>query len=97
MRIVSAAEATGMATKARKPVPGDSLTLELDKPTRLKVERIAESRNVTSADVVREAVSAYLDYDSWASAEIEAGMREADAGDFASDEEVKAAFRRLRS
>jgi len=73
------------------------LVLDIDAQMRRRLERIAEARRVSTKEILREAVAAYLDYDAWATAEIEAGVREADAGDFASDEEVEAAFRRLRS
>jgi predicted transcriptional regulator len=45
--------------------------------------------------VLNEAVATYLEMYQWQTEEIQKGIAEADAGDFASDEEVKATFVRL--
>ncbi|WP_373526016.1 CopG family ribbon-helix-helix protein [Nostoc sp.] len=47
------------------------------------------------ANCCKEAIAAYLEMYQWQIEEIQKGIAEADAGDFASDEEVKAAFARL--
>ncbi|EWY40827.1 hypothetical protein N825_33395 [Skermanella stibiiresistens SB22] len=41
-----------------------------------------------------EAVSGYLDHERWKAEHIREALREADAGDFASDDEVEATFNR---
>jgi RHH-type transcriptional regulator, rel operon repressor / antitoxin RelB len=41
-----------------------------------------------------EAIAAYLEHDAWQRTEIEAALEEADAGDFADDEEVEDTFRK---
>lgn len=46
--------------------------------------------------VIDEALSAYLDLQAWQVEHIEEGMRQADAGEFASEAEVRAAFARWR-
>jgi RHH-type transcriptional regulator, rel operon repressor / antitoxin RelB len=78
-------------------VANKELTLSVAPPVHRRIEELAAARHVSAEDILREAITAYLDYDAWATAEIEAGVREADAGDFASEEEVEDAFRRLRS
>lgn len=45
--------------------------------------------------VLNEAVAAYLEMYQWQIEEIKKGIAEADAGDFASDKEIKATFARL--
>jgi predicted transcriptional regulator len=45
-------------------------------------------------ELAAEAIAAWLDLRSWQVAEIEAALAEADAGDFASEAEVDATFRR---
>jgi RHH-type rel operon transcriptional repressor/antitoxin RelB len=44
-----------------------------------------------------EAVRSYIELDAWQITEIEAALKEADAGDFATDQEVEAVLRKLRS
>ena len=46
--------------------------------------------------VLEEAESAYLDLHAWQRAHIEEGLRQADAGAFASEAEVREAFARWR-
>jgi len=46
--------------------------------------------------VIDEALNAYLELHAWQLAHIEEGMRQADAGEFASEAEVRAAFARWR-
>ena len=45
--------------------------------------------------ILNEAVDLYLEVYQWEIAEIKAGVAEADAGDYATDEEVQAAFAKL--
>ncbi|MEH2281957.1 MAG: CopG family transcriptional regulator [Nostoc sp.] len=45
--------------------------------------------------ILNEAVATYLEMYQWQIEEIQKGIAEADAGDFASDEEIKATFARL--
>jgi predicted transcriptional regulator len=44
--------------------------------------------------VAADAVQGFLALDSWQIADIEAGLRDADAGDFASEAEVTEVFAR---
>jgi predicted transcriptional regulator len=46
--------------------------------------------------VLNEAIDAYLDVQEWQIQHIQEGMRQAEAGEFASDAEVAAAFSRWR-
>jgi RHH-type rel operon transcriptional repressor/antitoxin RelB len=46
--------------------------------------------------VIEEAVNAYLDLHAWQHAHIGEGVRQADAGEFASEAEVGEAFARWR-
>ncbi len=62
---------------------------ELDK----LVKRTGRSRN----KLVEEALRRFIDVERWQLADIEAGLREADAGDFASDEEMEAMRAKYRA
>jgi predicted transcriptional regulator len=46
--------------------------------------------------VIDDALNAYLELHAWQVGHIEEGMRQADAGEFASEAEVRAAFARWR-
>lgn len=65
----------------------------LDPDRRAAFLELAASRRKHPADLLKEAVDAFLELDTRQRAEIEAGLRDAEAGDFASADEVTAAFR----
>lgn len=48
------------------------------------------------AEVANEAVQRFVEYEGWKADKIERGLRAADAGDFASGEEMQAVFDRYR-
>ena len=53
-------------------------------------QRTARSKSWLAADAIR----AYIELHEWQISEIEAGIREADAGEFASQADVEAVFAR---
>ena len=65
-----------------------SIRLEQDKLS--KVERIAALVDRDRSAIINEAVDAYLGFYQWQLDEIEQAIREADAGDFATAEEMEA-------
>lgn len=67
----------------------------LDPSRRAALAELAASSHREPAELLNEAVDAYLDLDRWQRDHIKAGLQAADAGDFASDEEVAAAFARF--
>jgi predicted transcriptional regulator len=58
------------------------------------VDAIAEALDRDRSYVLNEAISAYLELYQWQMKHIKEGLKQADAGEFASDEEVSKAFRR---
>jgi len=64
----------------------------LDPVRRTALVSLAERQARPPIDLLNDAVDAMVETDRWQRAEIEAALREADAGDFASTEEVEAAF-----
>lgn len=73
-----------------------SLTLDVGEETFADLERLARETGRSPAEVANEAVQRYVEYESWKADKIERGLRAADAGDFASDEEMAAVFDRYR-
>jgi predicted transcriptional regulator len=73
----------------------ESFTFLLDSEKKEALKAIA---NVTDRDltyVLNEAIASYLDIYQWLLDEINKGVAEAEAGDFASDDEVQAVFVKL--
>ncbi len=66
------------------------LTITLDAAVSAQLDRLAQRDGRLAAEIVAAAVVDYVTLD----AEIEAALREADAGDFATDAEVAALFAR---
>lgn len=64
----------------------------LDPVRRTALVSLAERQARPPIDLLNDAVDALVETDRWQRAEIEAALREADAGDFASAAEVEAAF-----
>jgi len=73
----------------------ESFTFLLDSEKKEALKAIA---NVTDRDltyVLNEAIASYLDIYQWLLDEINKGVAKAEAGDFASDDEVQAVFVKL--
>ncbi len=67
-----------------------TVTLRLDDVVKDKLEKLAESTHRSRSFLAAEAIKAYIDSNEWQIAEIHQAIQEADAGDFASEAEVKA-------
>jgi predicted transcriptional regulator len=56
------------------------------------IDEIAALQEKDRSDVINEALDSYLEVMDWQFAHIEEGVRQAEAGEFATNQEVKAAF-----
>lgn len=65
------------------------LTLRLTKEMKSRLDRLAQITRRSKSFLAAEAIERYLDTEAWQILEIEQALREADAGDFASEEEVR--------
>ena len=74
----------------------ESLTVRLDAKSKRRLEKLATATARSKSVLAADAIRAYLDLYEWQVNEIKAGLREADAGDFASDAEVKGALAKLK-
>lgn len=73
----------------------ENVTFPIDSEKKEALKAIA---NVTDRDltyVLNEAIASYLEIYQWLVDEIKKGVAEAEAGDFASDNEVQAVFTKL--
>lgn len=73
----------------------ESMTFLLDRDKKNALDAIASTTNNDLNYILNEAVTAYLEVNDWQVEEIKQALVEADAGDFASEEEVEAVFERL--
>lgn len=69
-----------------------TINVRLPKDVYNKLEALAGATARTKSFVTLEALSTYLDGQSWQVQDIEAGLAEAERGEFASDTEVNAVF-----
>ena len=69
-----------------------TLTVELPLQLKGRLEEIAKTAEMSSAELAVNAISSYVEIQEWQIRQIEEGIREADAGEFANDEEVAAVF-----
>ena len=73
------------------------VTVRLSAELKDRLDALAVSTKRSRSVVAAEAIAAYLDLHAWQVAEIEQGIREADAGDFMTDEELADAYKRWKS
>ncbi len=71
------------------------LTLRLDAKLKKRLDRISKSMNRSRSFVAAQAIEEYVSVNEWQVAEIKKGLAEADAGNFATQEEVQETIRRL--
>ena len=74
----------------------ETLTFNLDTDKILVLDRIASSMERERTDILNDAIDAYLEIYQWQLEHIKEGLRQAAAGEFATEEEVAAAFARWR-
>jgi predicted transcriptional regulator len=69
-----------------------SVTFRLEEDKIDTLDALAASMHRDRSFLLNEAVENYLDLKQWQIAQIRVALAEADAGQFATDEEVRAAF-----
>jgi RHH-type rel operon transcriptional repressor/antitoxin RelB len=70
------------------------LTLRLDAKLKKQLDRISKSMNRSRSFVAAQAIEEYVSVNEWQIAEIKKGLAEADAGNFATEEEVQRVFKK---
>ena len=66
------------------------MTIRLDDDVKDRLDRLAESTQRSKSFLAAEAIREFVENNEWQIAEIQAALKEADAGDFASDKDVAA-------
>jgi predicted transcriptional regulator len=75
----------------------NTITLDLEPEKRLALDQIATELHCDRTDLLKHAIDLYLQTHQWQVNHILEGLRQADAGQFATDEQVAQAFAKWRS
>jgi predicted transcriptional regulator len=70
----------------------NTLTVQIDEESNRRLELLARTTERSIPSLISVAIRDFLEVKKWQIDAIEEGIREADAGNFATDEEVKATF-----
>jgi len=70
------------------------LTLRIDSGLKKKLDKLAKSTQRSRSFLAAEAIRDYVALNEWQIEEIKKAIQQADAGDFATDEEVEEMFRK---
>lgn len=71
-----------------KAKPVTAFTVRLPDETADKLDKLAEKLDRSRAYVAAQAIEEFVEREAWQLAEIEAGLAEADRGDFATDADL---------
>jgi len=77
-------------------MPKETMTVRIEPETREALDAIAAALDRDRSHVVNEALDAYVETHRWQIEHIRQGLREADAGKFAREKDVKKTIARLR-
>jgi predicted transcriptional regulator len=69
-----------------------AFTIRLDEATLTKLDDLAQRLDRSRNWLVNQALQGYLEHEAWVVARIEEGLRAAEDGKFATDEEVARVF-----
>jgi predicted transcriptional regulator len=73
----------------------ETISFRIEKSNREQLDLLAKAINSDRSSLIDDAIRAYLEFNSWFLKEVELGVADADAGDFATDSEVEETFARL--
>jgi predicted transcriptional regulator len=74
-------------------MPKVNVTCRLETEEVAVLDRLAELMDRDRSYLIKQAVSEFIAHRQWQISEVEAAVRDADAGDFASEKDVRLAFR----
>lgn len=67
-----------------------TMTIRLNDDVRNRLDQLARATHRSKSYLAAEAIRDFVEANEWQIGEIQAALKEADAGDFASDEDVAA-------
>ncbi len=74
----------------------ETISFRMDTEKREALDSVASALDRDRTYILNEAIDAYLDVHQWQMEHIRRGLQQADAGEFATDAEMKATFSRRR-
>jgi RHH-type rel operon transcriptional repressor/antitoxin RelB len=77
--------------------PTVTVGARVPRDVRDELDKLVKSTGRNRNALVEEALRRFIDVERWQLADIDAGLREADAGDFATDEEMEAMRAKYRT
>ena len=69
-----------------------TMTIRLEPDLKNRLDKLAAATRRSKSFLASEAVREFIELNEWQIEEIQAAIKEADAGDFASDQDVEAVF-----
>jgi RHH-type rel operon transcriptional repressor/antitoxin RelB len=72
------------------------MTIRVDRKTKARLEKLAKATERTKSHLAAEAIRSYVDLNEWQVAAIKAAIKQADEGNFATEQEVQALLRKWR-
>jgi len=69
-----------------------SVTFRIPEEKKLMIDELATVQDRDRSYIINQALDTYLEMMEWQLAHIKEGLRQAEAGEFAADDEVKSAF-----
>ena len=73
------------------------LTLRVSAKTKSQLEKLAAATNRSKSFLASEALERYLELEAWQIKEIKQALKEADAGEFASDKDLAKVIKKYAS
>lgn len=67
-----------------------TMTIRLDDDVKVRLDVLADATHRSRSFLAAEAIRAFVETNEWQIAQIHAALKEAEAGDFASDKDVAA-------
>jgi len=74
----------------------ETISFRIDRAKKTALDDVAAELDRDRSYVINEAVDTYLEVRRWQLEHIREGLRQAEAGEFASEDEVRQAFARWR-
>ena len=69
-----------------------TMTIRLEPELKTRLDKLASVTHRSKSFLASEAVREFIELNEWQIQELKAAIKEADAGDFASDQDVEAVF-----
>lgn len=74
-----------------------AITVRVSEEIDARLDRLAQKLDCSKSDLAERAIEDFVAREEWQLAEIEAGLAEADRGEFASDEHVASILAKYRA